>query len=202
MAEIPLLQVVKTIDDLRVLNPSLDAMVLLVGKSAVGDGLGGFYRWDATDITSAEETQFMNTLVSTVAGAAGRWVRVFQRAKAYPAGVMVMNGGVRTLYCPTVTDSSGRATVYPTVDGTATGAALFSEIWQIAGTVNAQATSVDGVIVGSGNISTDRKTVTYTFAKNKTTTLGQTLAALLGAAIPGLQQAQASVPVYITLVGI
>lgn len=112
--------------DLQTVTPTDGDLLFLLGKNNVGDGLGGFYRYDANS-TATVDNVFLNSVASTTT-TAGRWVRVFQRAAQLPQGILVTNGGVKTLYVQATTDSTGSATIYMTVDGTPTGTPIFGSI--------------------------------------------------------------------------
>lgn len=200
MNEVPLLQIFKTLADLKAAyNPTGNALIL--GKTTVGDGLGGFYYWDPTNTTATEDTKFLNMIVSSVTNN-GRWTRVFQKAQTIPQGYMVNNGGVKTLYCPATTNSSGQCTIYLTNDGTATGTALFSEVWQVTPAASPTATIANPPLVGYGQASSDLKTLSCTFSQNNSTTLGATLLNIAGTLIKGLTPVPSGVPVLIKVEGV
>lgn len=187
----------ETISDLRSALVSDGQLVLLVGINSVGDGRGGFYRWTA-NATDAEDTTFWNVVASN-ATSVGRWYRVFQRARSLPGGmVLVMNGGVKTLYCPGTVDGNGTVTVYPTMTGTAGGTAIFTEIWQTAGEAQVNMTNANDLIFGGRqNLAANLTSLTYRFARGATTVVS-----ILGAAIPGLRDAPAGTPVIIRIDGV
>lgn len=169
MQEIPLQQIVNTVADLRLLNPATNQIALMVGKTLVGDGLGGFYRWDST-ATGAEDT-YMNFIISTV-NSNGRWVRVFQKARAVGGGILVNNGGVKSFYISATTGSTGEVTLNLTMDNTATGTAIFSEIWSIVpNPQTSAATPSDAVQSYRKSLSADLKTTTYGFYKANAVTI-------------------------------
>lgn len=182
---------VNTIAELKTAPVYANTIMLVVGKAAVGDNLGGFYRWDSTS-TAAEDLTFLNTIASTaIQGSTGRWVRIFQRARQYPGGVLVNTGGVKTFYALGLsTAADGTVTSYLTDDGTATGNALFSTVWTTTGQATSMGTGTnanDIVIGGQKSLSSDNKTLVYQFARGNSTVLGATLSALLGLVIPGLR---------------
>lgn len=186
--------------NLRAMPIADNQRIFMVGKSAMGDNLGGFYRWDSSS-TAAEDLTFMNVVISNLS-ATGRWVRIFQKAKTYAQGILVNNAGVKTMYLPGTTDSSGNVTVNLTDDNTATGNPLFTEVWITAGMASVAAATANDVLTGSGKVSADLKTMTYSFARGNSTTLGSTLLALAGLIIPGLRAANAGVAVQLKVEGI
>ena len=116
-----------TLADLKALPVASGTKVFIAGKATVGDGLGGFYYWDANS-NAAEDTTYLN-VVASLKSATGRWVRMFQRARNYPQGVMVTNANVKTFYASAVTDANGDCTITLTDDNTPSGNPLFTDIW-------------------------------------------------------------------------
>lgn len=173
MQEVPLLQIANTIAELKLMIPSPNANVLLIGKTVIGDGKGGFYRWDSTDTTSAEDTTFMNVIPSNVQGVSGRWVRTFQKTRTTAGGgVLVSNGGVKTYFFTASTNSSGEITLNITEENTANGTALFTEIWSITPSPQTNATGpADAVQSYRKALAANLKTTTYGFYKANAVTI-------------------------------
>jgi hypothetical protein len=120
---------VNTIAELKARPVAPDALVLVVGKATAGDGLGGFYQWDAAS-AAAEDMAYLNVIASD-GPAAGRWVKLFirNRLTGGPArGTLTINGAFRTFFVGATTDAHGDARVVLTEDGTVGGVPLFSEI--------------------------------------------------------------------------
>lgn len=187
--------------DLQNAPVTSNQVVLVTGKMAMTDGLGGFYRWDPTSTADAD-MGFMNVIPSNVSST-GRWLRIFQRARNLAQGVLVTTGGVRTLYALGVTDSNGRFTVNLTEENTTTGTALFTEVWQTAGESTGTASTPNDVVLGSRySLSSDRKILAYQFSRGGMTTLGSTLLNIAGAIIPGLRSVPAGTPVAVRVDGI
>lgn len=164
---------------LKALDPVAHPRAFLVCRTVIGDGLGGLYDFDLT-ASGAEDTVYMNTIPSSTTGT-GRWVRVFQKAKAYPQGVMVTNGGVKTFYVSATTDSNGDATFQLTDDGTSTGNALFTELWMYSAQANSPAVNLAaGVNSFFKSVSANLKTMVFGQYKENvvTITLGLLLAPL------------------------
>lgn len=145
-----------TLADLQAATVNDGDIVFLLCKSTSSDGLGGFYRWDASS-TVAADTTFMNTVVSNQS-ATGRWVRVFQRAATLPQGVLVNMGGVKTLFATAICNSSGQATVNLTMDNTTTGVPIFNTILSnTSKCIQAQANptaAIDTYVVSQSTTST------------------------------------------------
>lgn len=175
-------------------------VVFLIGKASLGDNRGGFYRWDPA-ATGSDDAQFMNVIGSNMTGT-GRWVRIFQRAIAYTQGYLVNAGGIKTFWAPGTTDSTGKVTIYITDDNTATGNALFTEVWQINPQRNPASTSTSAPIIGDAVLSSDLKTLTVTFSKSASTTLAGTLLGIAGSVIPGLTAAPSGLAVQIKVEGV
>jgi hypothetical protein len=198
MAAIPLLQIANTKADLKAMKP--EGNVLLLGNTTIGDGSGGFYYWDSTNTASSEDTTFLNFITSTFSGASGRWTRVFQRAQQLAQGILVNNGGVKSFYCPAVTDSNGNVTVNLTTENTSNGTALLSRILFVGGIAD-PASSSNVALVDSSVVSANFKTVTMSFKQSNLTTLGSTLLTIGGTLIPGLKAAGAGVNVIVKVEG-
>lgn len=176
---------------------TMNTIALVVGGATLGDGLGGFYRWDGTS-TTVEDTRFYNVVASS-SRATGRWIRVFQRVRTVASGYLVSNGGFKEFFMPAVLNSSGQVTIYLTDDGTATGNPLFSEVWTTQGDASGTpATANDSIIGSKKSLSTDLKTLVYQFVKGGNTTL----TGLLGLVIPGLTGAPAGTAVVVRVSGI
>lgn len=169
MNEIPLTQIVNTLADLKALQPATNQIVLMVGKTLVGDNLGGFYRWDSS--ASGSDDTYVNIVVSNVASN-GRWVRVFQKARSVGGGILVNNGGIKTFYISGTTGSNGKITLNLTDDNTATGNALFSEIWSILPNPQTNAAGpADAVQSYRESMAANLKTTTYGFYKANAVTI-------------------------------
>ena len=153
-------------------NPDVVPIVLVLGRTSVGDGNSAFFRWDPTS-TAAEDLTYM-AVVKSNRTTVGRWVRVFQRNVTVPQGTLVMNGGVKTLYVAAVTDSNGRATINLTYENTPTGTPIFSEVWKndSRARINAstQNEAVSSYMVQSAE-ATSFKTTTHGYYKPNAVTL-------------------------------
>ncbi len=159
---------VSTQVELKTLPPSQDMTVLLLGISEIYDNRGGLYRWDAA-ASGADDTAFMKTIGSNVT-ATGRWKRVFQNVTTLPQGVLLVNGGIKTLFASSLTVAGGLGTVFKTLENTATGTAIFSEIWsETSQVLTSAATPMD--VIQSGIKTMDLKQSTHFFYKANPITL-------------------------------
>lgn len=187
---------VDLIANLKALPIADGTVVLLVGATSLTDGLGGFYRYSMSS-TAAEDTRFWNVVASTVS-ATGRWIRIFQRVRTVGSGYLVTNGGFKEFFMPTTLDANGRATVYLTDDGTATGNPIFSEVWTTQGDgAAAGSTANDSVIGSKRSLSADLKTLVYQFSRGSSVTV-----TLLGVLVPGLTAAPAGTAVVVRVSGV
>lgn len=152
-------------------SPTKDgSVVFLVAKNAVGDNLGGFYRWDPTS-TLAEDAQFMNVIKSNFTNT-GRWIRIFQKVKVYPHGILVNNGGVRTFYAPGITNAGGEVSINLTEDNTPTGTPLFTEVWLNQSKATTESTSVSNSVQSYVKSTTaDLKQTTHGYYKPNAVTI-------------------------------
>ena len=194
MALIPQnISMVRTLTDLKAVAVGSISTVFMLGRVTSGDGLGGFYDWNETS-TDAEDTQFLNTVVSNNS-ATGRWIRVYQKAKTVPQGILVSNGGVKTLYVSTVTDSNGKAKINLTTDNTPTGPSIFTEIWENRSYSKLTATG-PGDAVQSYLVAADLKTTTHGYYKANAITI------TLGLVVPPLASTGAGIAVGFKIEGI
>ena len=176
-----------TLAELKACPVSPGARVFLAGKNAVGDNLGGFYRWDEA-ATGAEDAAYMN-IVPSSRSATGRWRRIFVRNIQYPHGVLTFNGGIKTFYASGVTNANSDIMLYLTEDNTPAGAALFTEIWSNVSRSTATANGPSSAVQSyTKSLSADLKQTTHGYYKANalTITLGLVYApfASVGAGIP------------------
>lgn len=185
-----------TIAQLRAAPVNEGQLVLVLGAATYGDGLGGFYRWVASNTATEEATPYFNVIKSNLV-TTGRWVRTFQRVRILGPNVLITNGGFKTLICPSTTDANGRVTVYLTDDGTATGNALFSTIMMTSGEGTAPQTDPNNLLSGGRySMSADMRTLVYQFARGNSSTIS-----LLGVNILGMRAAAAGTAVAVRIDG-
>jgi hypothetical protein len=186
-----------TLTALRAAPVAEGQLVLVLGVSSYGDGLGGFYRWVST-ASAPEDTIYNNIVISSISPDSGRWMRVFQRVRTVGPNTLISNGSFKTLFCPASTDLNGRVTIYLTDDGTATGNALFSTVMQTSGEGTAPVTDPNNMLIGSRySMSADLKTLVYQFARGNSATLSA-----LGANILGMRAAAISSSVSVRVDGV
>lgn len=176
---------------------TMPTIALVVGGAAIGDGLGGFYRW-TWDATDAEDTRFFNVVASAVS-ATGRWIRVFQRVRPLAGGYLVSNGGFKQFFVGATLNSSGQVAVNLTMDGTTTGTPIFTEVWTTQGDGSAAGSTANDSVIGTRkSLTADLKVLTYQFVRGSNTTLS----GILGLVIPGLQGAPAGTSVVVQVSGV
>lgn len=164
-----------SVADLKTVNPTPGMIVFLLGRAAPYDGMGGHYRWDP-NASETEDTRFIKSFPSD-SSSSGRWVRVVQNIQELPQGVLVINGGIKTLYGKATTVSGGTASINLTLDGTSTGAAIFQEVWRNSSEPNANAATVNDVVKGGRkSLDANLKSTTHLFFKPNPVTF--TLAAI------------------------
>ena len=188
---------VGSMTELKSAPTSADTTVLLLGKSTASDGFSGFYRWDP-DSSATEDLTFMNAITSSLSST-GRWVRIFQRARTLPHGVLVYNGGVKSFYpLNAVTDANGEVVLNLTENNTTTGVPLFSAIWSVSMEGVTATASANDVVVGSRKaLSSDSRVLTLRFVRG-----ASTLVSVLGVALPGLRVAPAGISIGARIDGI
>lgn len=186
----------ETIAQLRDAPINEGQVVLVLGAVTYGDGLGGFYRWVATNTSSEEATPYFNVIKSDL-GATGRWVRTFQRVRIVGPNILVINGGFKTVFAPATTDANGRVTVYLTDDGTAAGVGLFSTVMMTTGEGTTPQIDANNIIFGGRySMSADMRTLTYQFARGNSATVS-----LLGVNILGMRAAATGTNVVVRVDG-
>lgn len=178
---------VSTLAELKALNPTNGQSVFMLGRTVEGDGFAGTYRWATGDATAADDT-YLNVVASTVNGflTTGRWLRNLVRAQPLPQGVLVANGGVKTLYAAGVTVSGGTVVLRLTMDNTTTGTPIFTEVWMAdAASTLAAATPALAVAAYERARAADLRSITYAFTR-----------------LNGLAAADAGIPVRVRVEGI
>lgn len=197
-------QVVNVAPNLAALKASTgkpDTLTILMYRATASDGLGGTYYWDAAS-TEAEDATYLNVVAP--ATGPGRWKRIIARVTVLPQGVLVSNGGVKTLYATaTVVGAAGQATINLTTDNTATGSALFSEIWENTSMVKpplVAATVEDNITCICQTEAL--KATTHVAVRGSKTTLPAVATALLGLVITSQRYAPAGTVLRITVTGI
>jgi len=188
------------LSDLRLQPVDLNVAILMVGMNSMDDNLGGFYRWDAT--SAVAEDQFLNSVVSSMSET-GRWVRVFQRVRQLPHGILCYNGGIKTFYGAGTVNGSSESSVYLTMDGTAGGTAIFSNVLATNCEATANISNANDVITACRkSLSVDLKTLTYYFSRGNTQTLAGTLVAIAGTVITALRAAPSGTAVIFKAEGL
>lgn len=169
-----------------------NAVVYVIGGTAVTDFRGAFYTWDSTS-TAAEDMTTYNVL--QVAGVStGRWIRTNQSSQILPQGTLFRIGPLKILAVSGVTNSNGEFTLNATLQNTAGGTAIFSSILfnSTMATVGS-ATPNDAVNGTVKSVSADNKVIVYRYTRGNT--IG-----LLGAL--AIVAAGSNVPVQCFVVGL
>jgi len=186
---------VDNITALKAQPGSVDNCILTRGQSAVGDGKGGFYYYDPADSVTAEDAKYYNVVVPSKGG--GRWKKVFVRTMVLTHGTLVINGGKREFFCEATTNATGECTVNLTMDNTATGTALFSEIWYDSSKGKENSGTANDAVQGyRKNIGAGLKTITHGFFR------GNSLAITIGLTLLGYRAAVSNTPVIFKIEGI
>ncbi|GKS91235.1 hypothetical protein [Acidovorax sp. SUPP2539] len=161
---------VPTTADLRLQPVDADVLVLTVCDTVLGDDKGGLYRWDPTS-TAAEDTAFLNVVASSYT-ATGRWLRFAQRVRQLPQGVLTNLWGVKTLIASGVVSSSSDCAFNLTLDNTATGEAIFTEVWDNRAYSKGTASAPAGAVMSYPKaLTSNLKTVTHGFYKANIVTI-------------------------------
>lgn len=186
---------VANIAELKTQPGNVENAVMTIGQAAKGDNFGKFYYFDASDNTTAEDTAFFNVVVPN--NGIGRWKAVFTRMLSLPHGTLVINAGKREFYYNGVTAADGTCTVYLTMDGTATGAPIFSTIWfdDSKATVST-ATANDAVSSCRKSLSADLKTLVHLFYRGNSSVVS-----ILGATVLGFRTAATGTTVSFAITG-
>lgn len=191
----------KTLAELKANGGKDTNPVLLLGKDAIGDGFAAHYYWDDNS-TDAEDLTYMNTIMATGIQT-GRWKKVIARVVTVPQGLLVYNGGIKTLHVNASTLADGTATINLTMDNTPNGVSMFSNILfdDSKATVNAASAS-DAVSSCRKSLTNGNKQLTHLFFRGNTTALGLNVAAIAGANINSNRNAAVNTPVTFRVEGI
>lgn len=204
MASIRHVTSVTTIVDLKTFIGYDKNPVLVLGKTTVGDGMAAHYYWDDTS-TEVEDSIYLNTVAVTDVPI-GRWKKVIARIvtiytptnSVTPYSYLVYNGGKKEVFIPATTIADGTATVYLTMNGTASGAPILNEVWfdDSKATVNTSAAN-DAVSSTRKSISSDLKTLTHLFFRGNSTAVS-----ILGINVLSFRNAVAGTAVQFKVEGI
>lgn len=186
----------KTLAELKTMAGNDKNPVMLLGKDTIGDGFAAHYYWDDAS-TEAEDTVYYNIVQATNV-TNGRWKKVIARVITVPQGILVYNGGIRTLYVNTTTGADGTATINLTMDNTTNGTAMFSNILfdDSKATVNTT-TANDAVASCRKSLTNGNKQLTHLFYRGNNSTIS-----LLGVNVLGFRQAVTGTPVVFMVTGV
>lgn len=186
--------VADTLANFKAIVPNTKIIVFLAGSSTMADPNNGFYYWKVGD-TTADDADYFNVISSTV-DATGKWNRLFVRVLRLPQGVLVFNGKVKTLYVTGVTNSSGEASINLTMENTAAGTSIFTEIWDNKSSAIVNASTPNDAI-GSCVKTETLKVTNHLFYKGNNAVLS-----VLGTAFNGFRAAATGISVRFVVVGI
>jgi len=163
---------------------SVENVVITLGQNSKGDSKGALYYWDSLS-TEAEDTVYYNTVIAT-GTTTGRWKKVFTRMQNLPHGILVSNAGKKEFFANNKSISAtSDITVYLTMDGTATGTPIFSEVWFDDSKAVVNTASVNDAVASYRiSLSSDLKTLKHGFYRgnsNAVSVLGVNLLSFRGA---------------------
>ena len=145
-------------------------IVMTLGQTTKGDSLGALYFYDSTDSTTIEDSIFYNTVIP--ANNIGRWKKVITRTLVLPHGTLFMNGGKRDFFCASTTIADGTCTINLTMDNTANGLPIFSQVFFDDSKANVEVTSInDSVGSCRKTLSANNKQLTHIFYRGNALTL-------------------------------
>lgn len=186
----------KTLAELKTMSGSDKNPILLLGKDTIGDGFAAHYYWDDAS-TDPEDTMYYNVVQATGV-TTGRWRKVIARVVTVPQGILVYNGGIKTLYVNATTIADGTATINLTMDNTTNGTAIFSNILfdDSKATVNTT-TANDAVASCRRSLTNGNKQLSHLFYRGNSSTIS-----LLGVNVLGFRQAVTGTPVTFMVTGV
>lgn len=187
---------INTITELKLTKGSDENVIITLGQSIRGDNKGALFYWDSTS-TDPEDTTYYN-VVQVTGVATGRWKKVFTRMMQLPHGTLVINAGKKEFFFSGTTNANSECAVNLTMDGTATGTAIFTDVWfdDSKATVNTT-TSNDAVASFRKSLSTDLKVLTHGFYKGNNSVIS-----LLGVNVLGFRASGAGIAVKFKIDGI
>lgn len=156
----------KTLAELKTMSGSDKNPILLLGKDTIGDGFAAHYYWDDAS-TDPEDTMYYNVVQATGV-TTGRWRKVIARVVTVPQGILVYNGGIKTLYVNATTIADGTATINLTMDNTTNGTAIFTNILFDDSKATVNATSVyDAVSSCRKSLTNGNKQLSHLFYRGQ-----------------------------------
>jgi hypothetical protein len=172
--------------------------VLTTGALAERDNLGKFYTFNPT---STADEDLVNYNVIAPLNGGGRWEAVFTKTLVLPHGTLRMEGGLKTFFYQGVTAADGTCTVNLTLDGTATGTPIFTQLYYEDSKANVNTSNPsDAVNSCQKSISSDLKQLVHLFYRGNINIL--TLAIITtGINANSSRLAQAGTPVKFVIFG-
>lgn len=170
--------------ELKATPGSVENIIITLGQNSKGDSKGALYYWDASSV-EAEDTVYYN-IVKATSVTTGRWKKVFTRMQNLPHGILVSNAGKKEFFANNKTISAtSDITVYLTMDGTASGTPIFTEVWFDDSKAVVNTSNVNDAVASYRiSLSADLKTLKHGFYRgnsNAVSVLGVNLLSFRGA---------------------
>lgn len=179
---------------LKTQDGNISNIVLTAYALTIDDGLGKFYMFYAAD-TSTED--LVNYNVITPNSGIGRWKAIFIRNVSLPHGTLKIDGAIKTFLGGGTTAADGTCTLYLTVDGTPTGAAIFNNVLFDDSKANVDTlVANDAVSSCRKSLSADKKTLIHLFFRGASTAVS-----VFGINVVGFRTALATTPVLFMVTG-
>lgn len=187
---------INTLSELKATKGTEENVIITLGQTAKGDNKGALFYWDAAS-SEAEDNLYYN-VVQVTGVTTGRWKKVFTRMMQLPHGTLVINAGKKEFFFSGTTNANSECSVNLTMDGTATGLPIFTDVWfdDSKATVNTT-NSNDAVSSFRKSLSTDLKLLTHGFYKGN-----NSVVSLLGATVLGFRGSGTGISVKFKIEGI
>lgn len=187
--------VVNNLAQLKALKGAADTIVFMTSRAVMGDSQGGFFWFD--EHSTEEENLTYLSIVKPTGQDTGRWKRVFDFVKVLPHGTLVTKQGIKTFYAQGMTNANGEITLNLTLENTANGTAMFSQIWfNDSKSTVAAASPSNAVTSYVKSLSANLKTTTHGYFRANAVTISLGLLYAPFAAVP------ANVPIQFQITGI
>lgn len=192
---------VRTVPDLKNNPAGEENVVFTLGVITSGDNKGKIYYWDAQSV-EAEDTKYWN-IVQVTGVSVGRYKSAFTRVIDLPHGILFMNNGKKEFFTTSaVISGNSDCLVNLTFENTATGTPIFDKILFDDSKAIVDNSNVNEAVSSCRKtLSANNKQLTHLFYRGSSTTLGNSLTALLGLVIPGFRTATAGTPVTFKVEG-
>lgn len=183
-------KVFNTIADMKTQKGVDNSLVYVIGGTVTTDFRGAFYKWDNAS-TEPDDPTYYNVI--TVNGVnTGRWIRTNQSTQALPQGTLFRIGPFKFLSASGVTNASGEFVLNTTIDNTANGTSVFSNILFNSTMATSGSVSPNDAVMGMVKTAT-AKTITYRYTKGNALGVG---------VLVSIVAAGAGVPIQCFIVGL